>query len=201
MGVFDDIYKSNGWGFGSGHGSLPTVTKGYRNFLEMFLRENNIKSVVDYGCGDWQFSRYVNWGRAKYTGIDLVESLIDANNKRYGSNSISFSTIKPGGTNLPKADLLLVKDVLQHMPNADVQKFIKDILPKYKYALLTNCILPPEDINIDIETGGFRPLDLRSKPFNVKGVVAFAFIGPKSFAWKERRLFPAWKKQVLLVIN
>ena len=27
MGVFDDIYERNLWGFGSGHGSLPAVTK------------------------------------------------------------------------------------------------------------------------------------------------------------------------------
>ncbi len=52
MSIFDEIYNKNIWGFGSGHGSLPSVTKGYRKFLENFIKDNNIKSVVDYGCGD-----------------------------------------------------------------------------------------------------------------------------------------------------
>ena len=131
MGVFDEIYKHNGWGFGSGHGSLPSVTKGYRKLLEDFIRENNIKSVVDYGCGDWQFSRLVDWGDASYTGVDVVPSVVEENTAKYGSDKITFKAIKPGAKP-PKADLLIVKDVLQHLPNATVEKFIKEVLEKIR---------------------------------------------------------------------
>lgn len=201
MGVFDDIYKGNGWGFGSGHGSLPRVTKGYRAFLEMFIRENNIRSVVDVGCGDWQFSRLIKWGDATYTGMDIVPSVVETNQQKFGSDKISFEVIKAGQTNLPKGDLLLIKDVLQHMKTESVQEFIKKVLPHYKFALITNCIEPLNDINIEIEDGGFRPLDLRAKPYNVDGTVVFAFDGPKTFSRSSRKFFPAWKKHVLLVTN
>src|SRR5690348_4696554 len=110
MGVFDEIYKHNGWGFGSGHGSLPSVTKSYRRFLEDFIRDNDIQSVVDYGCGDWQFSKLIKWGDVSYTGVDIVPSVIEDDTQKYGTDKIKFLAIKPGSTALPKADLIVVKD-------------------------------------------------------------------------------------------
>lgn len=200
MGIFDEIYSSNGWGFGSGHGSLPRVTRGYRQFLEMFIKENNVSTIVDYGCGDWQFSRLIDWGEASYIGVDVVSSVVEENNKKYGSKKIQFKTIKPNSAKeVPPADLLIIKDVLQHLPNDTVKSFIKTILPKYKYALITNCIIPTDELNKDIEAGGFRPLDLRKPPFNLAATTCYSFTGPKSFSRSERKFFPAWKKAVLLV--
>ena len=51
---FVDIYANNEWGSGSGQGSLDVHTKGYQNFLQYFLEQKNISSVVDMGCGDWR---------------------------------------------------------------------------------------------------------------------------------------------------
>lgn len=198
MGVFDEIYKNNIWGFGSGHGSLPSVTKGYRKYLETFIRENNIRSIVDMGCGDWQFSRLIDWCDATYIGLDVVPAVIDQNNNKYGTGKISFKVIEPG-TALPKADLLIVKDVLQHLSDEMVHDFIKKSLPGFKHALITNCILPKIDINKSINNGEFRPLDLRQAPFNLKATTVYTFTGPRSFAWKEKKFFPAWKKLVLHV--
>lgn len=199
MGVFDDIYSGNGWGFGSGHGSLPRVTKGYRAYIENFLRENSIKSVVDFGSGDWQFSRLIDWGDAKYTGLDIVPSVVKNSQQQYGSKRINFKAIKPGQTDLPTADLLISKDVLQHMSDERVAEFIKKVLPRYKFALITNCVEPIANLNAKIGDGDFRPLDLRLKPFNLKSTVVYSFTGPKTFSRSSRKFFPAWKKQVLLI--
>ena len=201
MGVFDDIYSGDGWGFGSGHGSLPRVTKGYRSYIEMFLRENDIKTVVDLGSGDWQFSRLINWGDAHYTGLDIVPSVIEKAEQTFGGPRITFQVVKPGQTTLPKADLLIVKDVLQHMSAEAIQTFIQKVLPRYKFALITNCVEPSADINAEIEDGDFRPLDVRAKPFNVKASAVYAFEGPKTFSRSSRKFFPAWKKQVLLFVR
>jgi SAM-dependent methyltransferase len=200
MGVFDEIYNSNTWGFGSGHGSLPAVTKGYRNYLEAFIRENDIKSIVDYGCGDWQFSKLVDWGDAKYTGVDIVPTVVERNNQLYGKENVRFIAIKPGAVHkVPKGDLLIVKDVLQHMTDEMVQDFLQNVVPKFKHALITNCIWPLEDINKSINDGEFRPLDIRKEPFNQSATSVYAFTGPKSIAWKQRKVFPSWKKLVLHV--
>ena len=76
---FENIYLNNIWEHGSGEGSLPIHTKGYAHFLENFLTTYNINSVVDMGCGDWQFSRLINWGDAMYQGYDIVQSVIESN--------------------------------------------------------------------------------------------------------------------------
>src|SRR5579883_2417897 len=132
MSIFDDIYAHNHWGFGSGHGSLPNVTKGYRAYVEQFIRNNGVQRVFEYGCGDWQFSHLIDWGSAEYTGVDIVPAVIEANTKRYGSEKVRFSVNTLTDTNLPHADLLITKDVLQHLATDDIKRFIQHIMPKYR---------------------------------------------------------------------
>ena len=201
MSAFDKIYESNYWGFGSGHGSLPSVTKGYRAFVENFLVTNKIRSVLDFGCGDWQFSRLIKWGDIQYTGVDIASSVIDRNNRRFRSNKISFQKIEPRIFELPEADLLISKDVLQHMPRVDIDLFLKDVLPKYKFALITNCSTPVDILNIDISAGEFRPLDLRKAPYNFDAECVFTFSVPDVFSWRQFRKFHGSTKTVLLVRN
>jgi SAM-dependent methyltransferase len=202
MNVFEQIYKSDAWGFGSGHGSLPSVTKGYRDFLQTFIDTNNITSVVDYGFGDWQFSRYINWEGVNYLGIEVVESLVDKNTKLYGQKNINFKKAPKNLADMTKADLIIVKDVLQHLETADVKKFIKIVLPKYKYALITNNLIPAERVNVDIETGSFRPLDLRLAPYNLDAIAVYKFgRRARTFSIRHRKFFDPWEEVVLLIAN
>lgn len=67
---------------------------------------------------------------------------------------------------LPNADLIICKDVLQHLPNEYIFKFLK-ILPKYKYALITNDGFKHPSFNRDINPGEWRSIDLRKSPFNL----------------------------------
>jgi len=89
--VFKKIYSKGGWDEkGSGPGSTKEYTKGYRRFLQNFLKSKKIKSVIDLGCGDWQFSKLINWEGIHYLGIDLVPSIIKSNKKKYGKKNIHF---------------------------------------------------------------------------------------------------------------
>jgi SAM-dependent methyltransferase len=46
-------------------------------FVRKFIKENAIHSVVDLGCGDWQFSPYIYHDRGvAYTGYDVVLPVI-----------------------------------------------------------------------------------------------------------------------------
>ena len=197
--VFEEIYERNLWGFGSGHGSLPSVTKGYRAYLQQFMELNNVKSVVDYGCGDWQFSKYVDWSNIDYTGVEVVKSLVDANNKQYSSDNISFMQSPADPAKLPKADLLIVKDVLQHLSRQDITRFIDRALSKYTFALITSNVIPADIVNMDIKTGEFRPLDLRLPPFNVKMTAVYSLgRNRKTYSIRNRQAFEPWKEVVLL---
>ena len=202
MNEFEQIYKNDAWGFGSGHGSLPSVTKGYRDFLQTFIDLNNIKNVVDYGFGDWQFTKFINWDRVQYTGFETVRSLVETNTKQYDAKNIKFKLTPDNMNDLPAADLIIVKDVLQHLKTADIKKFIKVALPKYKYALITNNFVPRDQLNIEIETGSFRPLDLRLSPYTLKATAVYKFGRPKrTYSFRHRKFFDPWEEVVLMVVN
>jgi SAM-dependent methyltransferase len=202
---FSEIYESNVWEHGSGEGSLEVHTRGYRDFLQEFLVQKKISSVVDMGCGDWQFSRLINWNGARYQGFDVVPTVIAANKEKFANHNVSFDVYSGNPMELPQADLLIAKDVLQHLPNQTVVDFLP-YLSKYKYALLTNCVNPKgETRNVDIELGEFRPLDLRLAPFHLKSSPVFSFDKNEISLYRKLRAlirgYPKWKKVVLLVDN
>lgn len=201
MGIFDDIYKENTWLVGSGLGSLPKPTRGYRKFIQDFMREHDIKSVVDFGCGDWQFSKFINWDGVDYKGYDIVKPVVEHNQKEYTKPNIHFFESPENWDKLPPADLLVVKDVLQHLSNEEVQHFLDIAKKKFKYALITNGTNPKERTNDEIKTGEYRPLDIRLAPFNVEAKKVFSFKGPKELNPKPWPLRSYWYKDVLLVVN
>ena len=202
--VFQRIYQQNAWGYGSGHGSTPGTTKQYRAYIEGFIAANGISSVIDVGCGDWQYSRLINWQGAEYLGLDVVPELVERNQREFGGPGVRFEVSPPDLTDLPAADLLITKDVLQHVPNAKVLELVA-ALPRFRYALLTNDI--GNNPNGDIEAGAWRTVDLRLPPFNVSGVVAYRFVVPaitkRVPLWNPRRWprYPEALKDVLLVDN
>ncbi len=198
--VFETIYAENQWGHGSGEGSLPKYTRGYAEYLETFLDEKGIQSVVDMGCGDWQFSKDIAWGQASYHGFDVVPSVVEANQQAHARDGVDFTLYSGDPSELPAADLLIVKDVLQHLCDAKVHAFLPH-LDRYKYALLTNCLAPRgETVNANIEDGDCRFLDLRKPPFHVEATEVYTFAKQPS-ALKRLLRGPKWRKHVLLVDN
>ena len=202
---FSEIYANNEWEFGSGEGSLEINTRGYRRFLQQFLARRKIASVVDMGCGDWQFSRLLDWSGVHYQGYDIVPQVIATNQERFARDGVSFQLYSGDPAELPPADLLIAKDVLQHLPDAAIRAFLP-ALSKYKYALLTNCVNPRgATANEDAELGGFRYLDLRLPPFSLQLAPAYTF-SKYERRWKKRvkvalRGYPDWRKVVLLADN
>ncbi len=98
--IFDAKYTdvSSDWGGqGSGPGSDPFYNIPYRSFLENFLVQNPVSYVVDVGCGDWSFSRLVNFANVNYLGLDVAPSVISRNKKMYASETVSFE-IMPAQT-------------------------------------------------------------------------------------------------------
>jgi SAM-dependent methyltransferase len=174
--VFSDIYERGEWGVdenkkgNSGTGSSPQNARMYIAYLQNYLNENNIHSVVDLGCGDWRVGREINWEKIQYLGIDVVESVINQNVKNYASANIAF--IKADGTeyNLPAADLLICKDVFQHLPYKDIQNILKQF-GKFKHCIVINDVDPVNLTceNKDIPRGHYRYLDISKPPFSLLG--------------------------------
>lgn len=182
--VFQKIYTQNKWLFGSGEGSLPAVVKPYQEFLQKFLREKSIQSVVDVGCGDWQFSRLIEWGNIQYLGLDVVPEVIRQNQRQFATENISFAALDATRESLPPADLLLVKDVLQHWPNETIQNFLPN-LKNYRYTLITNDA--DERTNVDINFGKHRAVDITLPPFSfpAQQVLEYSGIDVSGKPWRK----------------
>ncbi len=196
--VFQRIYQRNLWGFGSGHGARPRVTKGYRAFVENFIRENAVTSVVDFGCGDWQCSRLIDWTGADYLGLEVVPELVRRNQARYGRPGIAFAPSPDRLAEVPRADLLLVKHVLQHWPTRLVQDFIVEVVPKFRSALITNSVEPSHTLNSEIALGEWCALDLRRAPYGYDVPAVFSFDVPAAWSWRKLRKYVASRETVLL---
>lgn len=174
--VFTEIYRSKAWGTnknGEGHsggGSTLAATRAYRKFIQEFLKDNKITSVVDVGCGDWEFSHKINWDGIQYLGIDVVKDVIAKDRAKYGSPTIQFIHGDATETDLPEADLLICKDVLQHLSNNDVFQFLGQLY-KFKHCLITNDVNPQTltSTNLDIPRGHYREIDLTAPPFLIPG--------------------------------
>ena len=186
--VFNKYYQTNAWiGGGSGTGSTSENTIVYREFLSSFLRDNQIKSVVDLGCGDWQFSQLLDWSGIQYLGID-VSSVVLINTRQFTRPNINFAELDGSSNDLPGADLLIVKDVIQHWSNADILHLLP-VLKKFRFALITNTSHKNlKRLNANIRPGGCRPVDLSISPFNINGKYVLEFHGgdPKTtFLWRR----------------
>ena len=172
---FNRFYADGIWGKDvtgkgtSGSGSSLEITREYRAYVEDFIKKHPVKSVVDAGCGDWSFSSAMDWGDANYLGIDIASDVVEAVRKKYAKDNIKFE-VGDITEDLPAADLLISKDVLQHLSNELIHKFIKNNLRKgkYKWVILTN---DRSGENRDIRNGGYRGIDLTAPPFEVKGLV------------------------------
>jgi SAM-dependent methyltransferase len=190
--VFRTIYENDLWKGGSGEGSVLDATADYRRVLERLISSRSVRSVVDVGCGDWRFSRLVDWRSVRYTGIDIVPELITSLTREFGSRRIRFVAGDARAARLPRADLLICKDVLQHWPNQSILEFLHRNLGRFRYAALTNdawSIHEHAGLNADIPLGSWRPIDLEAPPFGLRARWRFDF--DIRGEWTKRVVFVA----------
>ena len=93
MKYFETVYAENLWKNEesvSGEGSTLKCSDMYLLFLKQFVTNNDIKNILDLGCGDFNLMKHFNYEDIKYVGVDLVNELIEKNNINYGKHNIKF---------------------------------------------------------------------------------------------------------------
>ena len=141
--AFSTIYRSQAWGsledrpFCSGDGSIrEEAVSPYCEMIRDFIAGNGIKRVVDLGCGDFAVGSRLACPAFHYTGIDVVPDLIRYNQEHFGSPGVEFRCVNIIDDELPQGDLCLVRQVLQHLSNAQIMKTLKS-LGRYRYVIAT----------------------------------------------------------------
>ena len=171
---FSSIYSRGEWGKGSGVGSAPETSRPYVDFLTQFIEINRVGSIVDFGCGDWQFSQFINWSQVRYFGFDVVGSVIRENILRFAKTGISFHEFENFDA-IPKVDLVVCKEVFQHLPNHIVISYVNELRKKCRFMLITNDETPTDIVNNEIIIGKWRPIRLDREPFSIKGAYVTSY--------------------------
>jgi SAM-dependent methyltransferase len=145
------------------------------------MKEHDVKTVLDYGCGDAQFAKQVDWGGRDYLGVDIVPGAIErAITDCDGKEGMTFQVIKPEGWTPPDVDLSLCKDVLVHVPDVEAVAIARKLLLASKDVLFVQD-RPAIGRNIDGVRGGYRGIDLSAPPFGLHGSVLFQFERSRRF--------------------
>ena len=177
----EQIYEMKLWGtnstrFYSGDGSHnPKIINPYLEEVSTFLTSfKKPITVCDLGCGDFNIGKQLVDLTHHYFAIDIVPQLIEFNKEKYQKQHLEFLCLDISKDNLPKADCVILRQVLQHLSNLEVQQIVNK-LKDYKYIILTEH-LPKGDFisNKDIISGqGIRikkqsGIDLLTAPFHLK---------------------------------
>ena len=189
--AFQRTYAGREWGtdgvstFFSGVGSHGAVAQTY---VEVMRRElaglravlGRPLRILDVGCGDFNIGRGLTEdGDDRYLGCDLVPELIEHNARRFGSGRVSFLTLDAVSDDLPDADVCLVRQVLQHLPNADILRIVAK-LKRFAFVFVTegqpkivegdvNPDKPANsDVRFDWRTGRGRGVELAQPPYNLQ---------------------------------
>jgi hypothetical protein len=173
---FTEIYRTNEWNSEetrSGRGSEWESTEHVRRILDVALVFTRAATLIDAGCGE------ANWvcgirPRLKHVhGIDIVgEPALRnrwQNNMQGRADSLTFHTADIVTDLLPAGDMILCRDVLVHLSNADCMAALANFCRSgSRYLLATSFEL---SCNHDIETGLWRKQDLEKAPFNLPAPV------------------------------
>lgn len=179
--AMEQVYAMQLWGgdnsdFYSGVGShTPEIVNPYIDVVTSFFKSFvNPLVVCDLGCGDFNVGKKLVNYTEKYIAVDIVKDLIEHNNIKFKQDTLEFKCLDIAVDDLPSADCALLRQVLQHLSNVEIQR-IRNKLTAFEYVIVTEHLPEGHFIpNKDIISGqGTRlkkqsGVDLLAPPFNLK---------------------------------
>lgn len=154
--------------------------------------------VVDLGCGDFCIGAALiaKVPKSFYIGCDIVPELIAHNTQMYRSERVDFRVLDIVTDVLPKGDVYLVRQVLQHLSNADVMNFLQRARCEYVFVTEGQPQERMGTVNPDVVSGAYtrfdwssgrgRGLELDQPPFSLKTKELFRAVAYKEVIITER---------------
>jgi SAM-dependent methyltransferase len=164
--IFEEFYRLSHWydeESRSGAGSNLKQTMEIRRIFPEVLKTFTIKTILDIPCGDFNWMKEVDLLDYQYCGADIVADAVDHNNKNYLSANRKFLWADITTTRLSQFDLVFCRDCWVHLSDDDVKKAIRNIKKSGSNYLMATTFT--DRSNRDIETGGWRPINLQNSPF------------------------------------
>ncbi len=184
--AFSLIYETGGWGkssdpsqpFYSGSGTHnDQAVAAYIQSVQEFVGALGYKpNIVDLGCGDFHVGSQIRPLCGGYIACDVVPKLIAFNKEKFRSLDVDFRALDFTRDELPKGDIVFIREVLQHLSNEHISRALPKICATYKYLVLTEHLprLARFRHNLDKPVGPtvrrerHSGVVLTSPPFNLK---------------------------------
>ena len=153
--AFQQVYATGMWdpsstaAFDSGRGSGGAAAENYTALVLDFIRAQQIKSITDLGCGDFRIGARLAPSVDRYTGVDIVPELIDYHQSHSSNDRVQFACRNLLTDALPPADLCLLRQVLQHLSNEEIETALGRV-SQYKFVLISEHVpTRPRSYNAD----------------------------------------------------
>lgn len=180
--AFTSIYDEGYWGSddisetgpgstgSSGAGSSLEATKSARQIIVNIIKEYKINSIVDVACGNFKWMPLVLSelpDSVKYTGCDIVDSLITQHAKNYPQ--YTFTNLDFVEETIPEGELIICREALQHLPVKDINNALRNFSgSNSRYLLATTHIRRFGFQNKrNIRPGRCRDRNLLVQPFSL----------------------------------
>jgi hypothetical protein len=129
--AFDRVYAQAVWGESadeaSGSGSYGTWASECVAFVESLVAAHGLRSAVGVGCGDFNVGARLCALFERYEALDVSRVIIERNRRRFGHlRNVRFSVVDATREPLPRADLVMVRQVLQHLSNAQIEPVLRN---------------------------------------------------------------------------
>jgi len=150
----------------SGPGSSLRHTATIRQQLPALFSQLGVSSLLDAGCGDFNWFRTMDVTLDRYVGVEVVEELAALDQERYGDDHRRFVALHFTRDELPRVDLSRCRDCLVHLKNRQVVAALRNFRRSGSTYLLATTF-GGDHGNEDAPLGGWRPLDLARRPFGL----------------------------------
>lgn len=166
--VFREAFRSNLWNGASrsGPGSTLAQTARITSAIPRLCERLEVRCLLDVPSGDFSWVAAVDMPSVSYVGGDLVPEIVKRNRDLHAAPNRTFLELDLTKSELPPSDLVLCRDCLVHLSNADAMAALKNVARSDgRWFLATT--FPAERENVDIVTGDWRPIDLTKSPFDL----------------------------------
>jgi hypothetical protein len=164
--AFDQVYRTSMWKRGnstSGPGSEGPLAQRYITVVLDYASRHGLRTVVDAGCGDFTVGSILAPHFERYTAFDASQHIIETNRQRYAhltDQNVTFTVADMTSEVFPEADLILIRQVFQHLTNAQIERALENLeASKWRRALVTEEVFDPSgnsSPNVDLPSHTFR---------------------------------------------
>lgn len=112
----------------SGRGAYGKLALYKAEVINNFIKEHNISSMIDFGCGDGNQAFFLNC--SSYVGYDISKTVVEMCKKRFKEDSSKIFTSSTSA--LGNVDLTLSCDVVFHLVEFD--KFVEYLQQLFKFS-------------------------------------------------------------------